>query len=326
MSLKVDAVTVRYPGAGQDAVDRVCLDLAAGEVLALLGPSGCGKSTVLRAVAGLEPLAAGSIRWAGTDLADVPVHRRGFGLMFQDGQLFTHSTVAGNVGYGLPRGAGRRERVADLLDLVGLAGYQDRAIPTLSGGEQQRVALARALAPTPRLLLLDEPLSALDRRLREHLVNEIASILRATGTTALYVTHDHDEAFAIADRVAIMSSGTVLQAGSPEQVWAAPVDAHVAAFLGYRVVPDGVGELALSPRAIRVAERNEPVRARGAVAAVSWWRGEPVALVDTPHWGRVRALLGRRVTAGDRVGLVVDPARTVCFGHNDQLKPVARRG
>ncbi|NUT52208.1 MAG: ATP-binding cassette domain-containing protein, partial [Saccharothrix sp.] len=187
MSLLVEGLTVRY--GSTTAVSAVDLSIADGEVVALLGPSGCGKSTLLRAVAGLEPPGAGAVSWDGADLAGTPVHRRGFGLVFQDGQLFPHRDVAGNVAFGLrvrgvPRAA-RDDRVAELLDLVGLAGYGGRRVTALSGGEQQRVALARALAPRPRLLLLDEPLSALDRALREQLAVDLARLLRATGTTAL---------------------------------------------------------------------------------------------------------------------------------------------
>ncbi|MGM0386639.1 MAG: ABC transporter ATP-binding protein, partial [Actinomycetota bacterium] len=187
--LAVRDVVVTYPAAGGGvvaAVDGVSLDVARGEVVALLGPSGCGKSSLLRAVAGLEPLAAGDVLWDGESVVGEPVHRRGFGLMFQDGQLFVHRNVAGNIAYGL---AGRpreeqRARVAELLELVGLAGYGRRSVTTLSGGERQRVALARSLAPRPRLLMLDEPLSALDRNLRERLTGEVAEILRRAHTTA----------------------------------------------------------------------------------------------------------------------------------------------
>lgn len=216
------------------AVDGVSLGVGRGEVVALLGPSGCGKSSLLRAVAGLEPLAAGDVRWDGESVAAVPTHRRGFGLMFQDGQLFVHRDVAGNVAYGLARlpRAEQAERVAELLELVGLAGYERREVTTLSGGERQRVALARSLAPRPRLLMLDEPLSALDRALRERLTGEIAGILRRAGTTALYVTHDHAEARAVADRVGIMIAGRLEQVGTPDEVWAVPANAAVAHFLG----------------------------------------------------------------------------------------------
>ncbi len=292
MTLSIDGATVRFPGATRPAVDRVALDVAAGEVVALLGPSGCGKSSLLRAVAGLEPLAAGRMTWDGRDLAPVPVHRRGFGLMFQEGQLFPHREVAGNVAFGLQM-AGRRDRarVDELLELVGLAGYGARQVATLSGGEQQRVALARALAPEPALLLLDEPLSALDRDLRERLSVEIAEILRAAGTTAIYVTHDHDEAFTVADRVALMRTGRIVQTGTPDELWAAPVDVEAARFLGYRVVPDGDGALALGPRALRVAAPGEGGVVRGALVGVTFVRGEHVAVVDVDGWGRVRAIL-----------------------------------
>ena len=194
------------------------LDLPDGDVLAVLGPSGCGKSTLLRAVAGLETPSDGAIRWDGRDLAGVPTHKRGFALMFQDGQLFNHLTVARNVGYALrlrrTRSARVAERVAELLALVGLEGYADRLPTTLSGGERQRVALARSLAVDPRLLLLDEPLSALDAGLRERLAGDLREILRAAGTTALMVTHDHEEAFTVADRMAVMRDGRVVQAGT----------------------------------------------------------------------------------------------------------------
>jgi thiamine transport system ATP-binding protein len=238
--LRVRDLVVRYDDGDvgpTTAVDGVALDVAPGEVVALLGPSGCGKSSLLRAVAGLEPPAAGSVTWDGVDLADVPVHRRGFGLMFQEGQLFPHRDVARNVAFGLEMAgasrAARASRVAELLSAVGLDGYGRRAVGTLSGGEQQRVALARALAPTPQLLLLDEPLSALDRSLRERLAADVRSTLVATGTTALFVTHDHDEAFTVADRVAVMSRGRLLRIDTPARLWRDPGSREVAAFLGY---------------------------------------------------------------------------------------------
>lgn len=237
MSLTVRDVVVTYPAAGGGvvtAVDGVSLDVARGEVVALLGPSGCGKSSLLRAVAGLEPVVAGDVVWDGASVVDVPVHRRGFGLMFQDGQLFVHRDVAGNIAYGLagmPREE-QRARVADLLELVGLEGYERRSVSTLSGGERQRVALARSLAPRPRLLMLDEPLSALDRNLRERLAGEVAEILRRAHATALYVTHDHHEARTVANRVGVMIAGRLVQVGEPNEVWGAPASAAVAEFLG----------------------------------------------------------------------------------------------
>lgn len=233
--LRLDQVSVRF--GDLLAVDEVSLDLPEGQVLAVLGPSGCGKSTLLRAIAGLEELAGGTVSLDGTNLAHVPTHRRGFALMFQDGQLFRHLNVAGNIAYPLRlRGVDRSEtsaRVIDLLETVGLQDYGDRDVTTLSGGEQQRIALARCLAAEPRVLLLDEPLSALDRSLRERLAGDLRSILTSTRTTALLVTHDHDEAFTLADRMAVMLEGQVVQQGATQTVWTQPVDRRVAEFLGF---------------------------------------------------------------------------------------------
>lgn len=233
--LRLDDVSVRF--GDLVAVDEVSLALPEGQVLAVLGPSGCGKSTLLRAIAGLEDLSGGRVSVDGTDLAGVPTHRRGFALMFQDGQLFRHLDVAGNIGYPLRlRGVGRSEtnaQVIDLLETVGLPDYAERDVTTLSGGEQQRVALARSLAAQPRVLLLDEPLSALDRSLRERLAGDLRGILSATRTTALLVTHDHDEAFTLADRMAVMLDGQLVQQGPTQTVWTEPADRRVAEFLGF---------------------------------------------------------------------------------------------
>ena len=234
------------------AVDGVDLEVAAGEVVALLGASGSGKSSLLRAVAGLEDVADGEVAWGGRSMVRVPVHKRGFGLMFQDGQLFEHRDVGSNIAYGLtglPR-AQRGERVREMLELVGLPGFERRRVTTLSGGQAQRVALARALAPAPRLLLLDEPLSALDRALREQLATDVRTILRQGGTTALYVTHDQDEAMTVADRVGVMEAGRLLRLDTPQRLWADPGSSKVARFLGF----DVVGDLALAPGALRVVE------------------------------------------------------------------------
>ena len=247
------------------AVDGVDLEVAAGEVVALLGASGSGKSSLLRAVAGLEDVAAGEVAWDGRSMVRVPVHKRGFGLMFQDGQLFEHRDVGSNIAYGLtglPR-AQRGERVREMLALVGLPGFERRRVTTLSGGQAQRVALARALAPAPRLLLLDEPLSALDRALREQLATDVRTILRQGGTTALYVTHDQDEAMTVADRVGVMEAGRLLRLDTPQRLWAEPGSSKVARFLGF----DVVGDLALAPGALRVVEASagEPGELDGPV-------------------------------------------------------------
>ena len=251
--LSVRGLAVTY--GDLHAVDGVDLEVAAGEVVALLGASGSGKSSLLRAVAGLEDVAAGEVAWDGRSMVRVPVHKRGFGLMFQDGQLFEHRDVGSNIAYGLtdlPR-AQRGERVREMLELVGLPGFERRRVTTLSGGQAQRVALARALAPAPRLLLLDEPLSALDRALREQLATDVRAILREGGTTALYVTHDQDEAMTVADRVGVMESGRLLRLDTPQRLWADPGSSKVARFLGF----DVVGDLALAPGALRVVEAAE---------------------------------------------------------------------
>lgn len=213
LALSFTSPTARRGEPPARALAGASLSVNRGEIVALVGPSGCGKSTLLRVIAGLEPDAEGVVRWDGEDLAAVPTHLRKFGLVFQDGQLFAHQSVAENISYGLrAQGVSRDERdarVAELLDLVSLPGAGSRAVTHLSGGERQRVALARSLAPRPRLLLLDEPFSALDRELRERLASETREILRETGTTAIMVTHDHAEAAAVADRVVRMRAGTI---------------------------------------------------------------------------------------------------------------------
>jgi len=221
---------------GAPLLRDVSFDVASSEIVCLLGPSGCGKTTLLNIIAGLEQPESGQVLVEGQDMAGAPVHRRGFGLMFQDLALFPHKNVRDNVAFGL-RMANLAPpaidvRVSEALELVGLAGFERRDVNQLSGGEQQRVALARSLAPRPRLLMLDEPLSSLDRALRERLMNELRDILTRVGQTAIYVTHDQQEAFALADRVVILNAGRVAQIGTPHQVYVHPADAFVARFLG----------------------------------------------------------------------------------------------
>lgn len=320
--LEVDRLEVRYDGA--PAVTDVSVTVGPGELLAVLGPSGCGKSTLLRAVAGLEPPSAGAVRYDGRDLVQVPAHRRGFGLMFQDGQLFPHLDVTGNVVYPLRiRGrpeAERRQRVAELLELVGLAGHERRSPGELSGGERQRVALARALAVRPRLLLLDEPLASLDRDLRERLAGDLARILRAEGTSAVLVTHDAEEAFTVADRMAVMRAGRLVQQGSLEEVWRHPADAETARFLGYAAVlapeaaaklvgHDAGGALALRRSALVVAADGEvSATVREVRAAAELTR----LVVDVPGVGVLDAVAAwsDRVVPGDEVRLRLEPERT----------------
>ncbi|HXG75572.1 MAG TPA: ABC transporter ATP-binding protein [Gaiellaceae bacterium] len=231
--IRLDRVGKRFGDVA--AVEEASLCVARGEVLALLGPSGCGKTTLLRLVAGFERPDAGTVEVGGRLVAGadawVPPERRRVGMVFQDYALFPHLTVAENVGFGLPRRE-RGARVPELLRLVGLDGHARRYPHELSGGEQQRVALARALAPRPELVLLDEPWSNLDGSLREALRAEVADILRPLGVTIVLVTHDREEAFSLADRIALMREGTVVQEGSPEELYFAPRSRWAAEFVG----------------------------------------------------------------------------------------------
>jgi iron(III) transport system ATP-binding protein len=216
------------------AVSGAHLCVGHGELVALLGPSGCGKTTLLRLVAGFETPEQGVICIDGDIVAGptwVPPERRRVGIVFQDYALFPHLTVAGNIGFGLPRRR-RGARVAELLDLVGLAGHENRYPHELSGGQQQRVAVARALAPEPAIVLLDEPWSNIDPILRQSMRDELAAILRSAGVTVVLVTHDREEAFSIADRVALMLEGAIVQAGTPEDIYVNPGDRWAAEFAG----------------------------------------------------------------------------------------------
>jgi ABC-type Fe3+/spermidine/putrescine transport system ATPase subunit len=232
--LELHGITKSYPD-GWTLAD-VSFSVEYGEIACLLGPSGCGKTTLLRLIAGLETPGGGQVLVEGEDVTSTPPHLRGFGLMFQEYALFPHKDVYGNVAFGLRMEGLAREEVAEratqALTLVGLAGFERRDVSQLSGGERQRVALARSLAPQPRLLMLDEPLGALDRNLRERLLDELPQILHQADATAITVTHDQEEAFAIADRVVLMRDGRVVQIGTPEEVYRQPATAWVARFLG----------------------------------------------------------------------------------------------
>ena len=242
MRVDLDGVSKRY--GPTTALEGVSLSVADGEFFTLVGPSGCGKTTTLRLLAGFEEPTGGAVRFDGTDVAGVPPEDRGVGIVFQSYALFPHMTVGENVAYGLrfadpPGGGTDAARVADLLDLVGLGGFEDRDPTELSGGQQQRVALARALAPGPDLLLLDEPMSALDARLRERLRRDVREIQRDLDVTTVYVTHDQAEAMAISDRVAVLSDGRVEQVGEPQELYRRPSTRFVARFLGENNVFDG---------------------------------------------------------------------------------------
>ncbi|MBT3313355.1 MAG: ABC transporter ATP-binding protein [Anaerolineae bacterium] len=223
---------------GSPLLKGISLDLDEGETICLLGPSGSGKSTLLRIISGLEEAESGNVLWEGKSIASIPSHERNFGLIFQDYALFPHLNVFDNIAFGLKmKKLGKeeiRQRVDEALKQVDLQEFAKRSVTDLSGGEQQRIALARALAPRPRLLMFDEPLGALDRRLREYLLIEIKEILDESGVPAIYVTHDQEEAFTLSDRVMLLHEGLIVQQGTPDELFAHPASAWVAEFLGIR--------------------------------------------------------------------------------------------
>lgn len=249
------------------ALDGVSLEIAAGELVCLLGPSGCGKTTLLRCIAGLERQDRGSIVIGSRDVSRLPPQARDYGILFQSYALFPNLTVEQNIGYGLAGNSREtlRARVGEMLELVGLTGSEKKYPGQLSGGQQQRVALARALAPAPSLLLLDEPMSALDARVREHLCGELRQLQKRLGITTLMVTHNQDEAMLMADRIAVMHQGRVEQFASPQEIYRAPATPFVAEFVGqgnwlpFERGHDGharVGELSLRVHSSHGAERG----------------------------------------------------------------------
>jgi thiamine transport system ATP-binding protein len=329
--LRVRNVGVRF--GDLEAVAGFDLDVEAGEVVALMGPSGCGKSTLLRVIAGLQEPDSGTVEWDRHDLSGVPAHRRGIGLMFQDYALFPHLDVGGNVGFGL-RMAGLDRgniaiRVREVLALVGLDGYQKRPIAELSGGEQQRVALARTLAPEPQLVMLDEPIGALDRTLRDRLMMEMSGLFETLGIGVLYVTHDQQEAFAVADRIAVMRAGKLIQVSTPEELWRRPRSGFVARFiglenvfagnvvagrldLGWVEIPiagagDGTAEIVIPPEALHVDRAGQisglvrSVNYRGGAYRIRVRCGEDHVEFDT----------SRHVAVGESVQFTVDPRRMI---------------
>jgi len=304
----VAGVTVRF--GATTALDRVDMEVAPGEVMAVVGPSGCGKSTLLRAVAGLERLGEGNIALDGEDLAGVAPHDRHLGLMFQSHALFGHLDVAANVGFGLRmNGAAKaaiRTRVNEVLELVGLVGFGARRVDELSGGEAQRVALARALAPSPRLLMLDEPLASLDRLLAEQLTFDLRRLAVELGHTTIHVTHDQSEAFALADRIVVMRDGQIVQTGPCAEVWSNPANEFVARFLGHQniwgheVIP--IGAIAV------VADGDAELQGRVVVAE---FQGERWRLVVDTERGPVHLETVTQQAVGDRIGLRIDHSRVI---------------
>ena len=311
MTLALDDVDVVLDG--RSIVSAVSLEVASGERLALLGPSGAGKSTILRVVAGLILPTRGRVILDGRDLTNVATHRREIGLVFQDAALFPHRDVADNVGFG-PRVAGvedgeRQARVVEALALVGLSGAGERDVTTLSGGEAQRVALARALATRPRVLLLDEPLGALDGPLRFRLQNDLRALFETLSLTVVHVTHDVGEAFALGDRVAVLREGRLAQVAAPEELWARPADDWVARFLGLRnVVVDGDRATVTRPEAVRV------LPGEGAVVISAERDGSLVRLRVRCDGGSELEGVSTDVEAprkGDSVSVEIDPAGVV---------------
>lgn len=297
-ALQLDAVRHHYGRV--PAVDGVTVAVAPGEVVCLLGPSGCGKTTVLRIAAGLEPLQEGVIRLAGATVAgpgvDVPPERRGIGLVFQDYALFPHLDVLDNVAFGLTGwgAAERRARAEEVLALVGMADFARGYPHELSGGQQQRVALARALAPRPRVVLLDEPYSGLDARLRDRVRDEVLHILKASGSACLMVTHDSEEAMFMADRIAVMRDGRIVQEGTPVELYCEPVDAFVASFFGEVNRIGGV---------VRAGSVETPV---GLIPARGLPEGAPATVVVRPEAVTIQAWAP---AFADDPGGVVEQAR-----------------
>jgi thiamine transport system ATP-binding protein len=319
------------------AVDRVSLSIRDGELLSLLGPSGSGKTTLLRLIAGLELASDGRVVLDGRDLAPARAHERGIGLMFQDFALFQHRNVGANVAFGLRMqglDAGRiQERVDEVLELVGLPGIEQRSVATLSGGEQQRVALARAIAPRPRLLMLDEPMGSLDRALRDRLPLELRAIFENLGITVLYVTHDQEEAFAVADRTIILRDGRVEADGTPEELWTRPPTAFAARFLGFHNVaeaevrdgfavtpwgrvplsegaPEGHASVLLRSDALSISS-DGPIHGR---VSARRFRGDHVLLTVTvggPTTLEIEARGGLLPAVGDPVAVSVEPGAVV---------------
>jgi ABC-type Fe3+/spermidine/putrescine transport system ATPase subunit len=304
--VRFEGVTRRFGEV--TAVDAVDLEIAEGEFFALLGPSGCGKTTLMRLLAGFEQPQAGRILLDGADIAGLPPHRRPSSMMFQTYALFPHLSVEQNVGFGLKQQgwdkARAAARVAEMLALVRLEGLERRRPSQLSGGQRQRVALARALAPQPRILLLDEPLAALDRRLREDTQLELKTLQRTLGLTFMIVTHDQDEAMVVADRMAVMHEGRVVQVGPPREVYERPASRFVAEFIGEaNLFPDGPGFRLVRPERMTLS----PKPAEGALAG---------RIAEVADFGdRVRCVLATE--AGKSIRISRPAAETPAFRLGD---------
>ena len=325
----VEACAKTFPG-GVRALAPSSLTVEPGEVLALLGPSGCGKTTLLRLVAGLEtPDAGGRVRFGADDVTALPIERRGVGMVFQHYALFPQMTVAANIGYGLRiRGvpeAQRRQRVGELVDLVRLGGLENRRPAELSGGQRQRVALARAVAIRPRVLLLDEPLTALDAKLKEQLREELAELLRRLGITTIHVTHDQQEALAITDRLAIMRAGEIVGVGAGEALYRDPGHPFLAEFLG-RVNRVPRDDAARAAGRVRLADADWPCPDALQDCAALLVRPEDLR-IDEPGVGAATLRVVRRVFLGDRIQLHLGGAAAplIAETHRDSPATVGDR-
>ncbi|MCA1323709.1 ABC transporter ATP-binding protein [Herbaspirillum sp. alder98] len=307
-------------GNSKTAVEGLDLDVRQGELISLLGPSGCGKTTTMRAIAGLIDLRAGSITLDGRDISRVPPNKRNIGLVFQSYALFPHLNVFDNVAFGLrlrrvptPE---LRTRVAKVIDAVGLTGFEDRLPAQMSGGQQQRVALARAIVIEPKLLLLDEPLSNLDAKLRVQMRAELRRIQRELGITMLYVTHDQEEALAMSDRIVVMNGGKIEQLDTPETLYNAPRTRFVANFMGFENLFD------YRDGQLRGNDNGLPCAALPAGTACAAWRPEQVEVGQGPYSGTVLS----RGFLGDKVEYLLDTAIGQVKGTAAAAAAVAREG
>jgi ABC-type Fe3+/spermidine/putrescine transport system ATPase subunit len=296
------------------ALRGISFEVAKGEVVAVLGPSGCGKSTLLELIAGLELPDGGQIFWDEIPLAGIPTYQRGFGLMFQDYMLFPHLNVFKNVAFGLEMAHWEyheiEKRVIQMLDFVGLAAYRERHVQALSGGEQQRVALARSLAPSPRLLMLDEPFSSLDRTLRERLISDLRQVLKQLGQTALYITHDQEEAFSLADRVIVMQAGQAAQVGTPETIYNQPASEFVARFLGFKNIFRGTirNQLLLTPFGEFIIQSGESLPNQGEV---TFLLRPDTSRLTRPGDHQIRGVIRERTFRGGLSYMRVDVGPTI---------------
>jgi ABC-type Fe3+/spermidine/putrescine transport system ATPase subunit len=327
-ALEVSELEVSY--GATPVLNRISLGVAAGEFVALLGPSGCGKTTLLRAISGFVPVSAGRISVAGREITHAPPDQRGMAMVFQSYALWPHMTTAQNLGYGLKlRRVAKPEiarRVAEILAMLKLDGFGGRNVTQLSGGQRQRVALGRALAVSPELLLLDEPLSNLDARIREEVRHEIKALQAKLGITTIHVTHDREEAMVMADRIAILDAGRIAQLGTPEEVYNRPQSPFVAAFMG----AGNVIELQATPTGdgieIQAGPHNDSVRVPGCPTAgpvVAYFRSETARLGPTEERAPDRLMLRGRIAQASYPGGFYRYA--VAVGQNQFMVDDARR-